>query len=66
MPGANDRVFQSGVASAALFILLPNGDDCCVEEVFIITIHLIVGSGFVSMWRKIDFSGEEIANDVKA
>jgi hypothetical protein len=48
------RLFGSSVASAALSILLPNGSNLCIEETFLMTIHLIVSSDMVSIWRKID------------
>jgi hypothetical protein len=49
------RLFHSSAASAALYILLVNGGNPCIEEAFIITIHPMVCSDLVSMWRTIDF-----------
>jgi hypothetical protein len=43
------RSFHSNAASAALSVLLPNRSDHSIEEAFMITVHLIVCSGFVSM-----------------
>jgi hypothetical protein len=48
-------MLHSSAASAALYTLLPKGSNRCIEGAFIITVHQIFYSGFVSMRRKICF-----------